>query len=395
MNDGLEEERALTLRLKEWNCKRLQNQMVLFKRTRAQNQQTCTFVDYVAENMPENIKLAEDGSLLWLDDRLSGDNWKGTFEQVIADQELHVVGEMPQLGCEDNGGRGLRRSRRTPSSLADDVSIDSINSRFAELVALGWLDGSDGGGGGRGAGPRGRGVDGAGSARAGGADEEQRKARRRRRRKERREREQQQQEQRRQQQASQQREDPAVEARPSSDPKNRSEESGLADTAGDAAAVLSAMATPEKRASAGTGAGSEPCAACLQQAMGAMRDEGERAGGAGAAATTRRCSCRAMAAPCAAVAAAEGSAASCRADPPALPAAAFAGTPPRHGGATRKHGPQFAASGGDRAVVTLSSPQRADLLAEKLRMGRITELEYSALLAADRRAAAMDAEHQR
>ena len=377
MDEDLGEERLLAARLKEWNCLRLQNQMVQFKRMRAQNKQSCTFENYVAANMPENIKMAEDGvTVLWLDERLAGENWKGTFEQVRADQPLHIVGEMPQLGCD--GGAPFNRIRRTPSLLTDDASIDSINSRSAELAALGLGGGSSM--------TSSSGVAGRGGGSRGVEDDERRRQRRRRKKKERRERESRLlREQQGQRQRKFQHEDPAMEARPSSDPKNGSGESGLVDTAGD---VVAAMRAKGASAGADTSAHAKPGMTCEESAppemmrLGAPGAEGAipsasrgctgRAGVEGAGAGARSGAGSATLA--------QGSPSRYRAaQTPASPAALMEMPPPRH-------------AFSHRAVVTLSSPQRADLLTQKLRAGRITELEYNALLAADRRAAAMDAE---
>ena len=83
-------ELELKKRTREFMKQDLENTMIDWKRS---NLDRDTFENFLLDNFPENIK--EESGQIWIDQRVLGTNWKGTFLRLTASSPTHTLGVLP------------------------------------------------------------------------------------------------------------------------------------------------------------------------------------------------------------------------------------------------------------------------------------------------------------
>ena len=70
--------------LSNWNRLRLRNHMIEWKRGHCGG----TYLDFLRDEMPENVRTNAHGKVTWVDPRVQGSKWRGSFEAVNATDTL-------------------------------------------------------------------------------------------------------------------------------------------------------------------------------------------------------------------------------------------------------------------------------------------------------------------
>ena len=70
--------------LSNWNRLRLRNHMIEWKRSHRDG----TYLDFLRDEMPENVRTNTDGKVIWVDPRVEGSKWRGAFDAVCANDPL-------------------------------------------------------------------------------------------------------------------------------------------------------------------------------------------------------------------------------------------------------------------------------------------------------------------
>ena len=119
--------------LRSWNNERLANGMIEWKRANP----GAPFEQYVAVELPENISFGASGEVVWIDNRVNGPLWRGTFERVAADHELaEVDASMPSLESVQRQMRRKAHSEEWAASHHHQLSTSS--SRVEPSIAQLW-----------------------------------------------------------------------------------------------------------------------------------------------------------------------------------------------------------------------------------------------------------------
>ena len=128
----------------------LENQMIEWKQ---KNTEDGKFEHYIREVCPENVKIDDSGAVVWVDERLKGPKWQGTFEKLKATDPLHQLGELPQSEKEmlasqgadvdgdgdddgDGSGSGSVVSVDTPEPVRATAASPSPTKFWAEIYGV-------------------------------------------------------------------------------------------------------------------------------------------------------------------------------------------------------------------------------------------------------------------
>ena len=71
--------------VRDYMTKALENSMIMWKRQHPRGR----YHDFLKDTVPENIELDAQGRVVWVDERLQGPKWKGSFRSVSAASSLH------------------------------------------------------------------------------------------------------------------------------------------------------------------------------------------------------------------------------------------------------------------------------------------------------------------
>jgi hypothetical protein len=118
-SEGMDDEDARFRReLLDWIAQDFDNSVILWKREHPEPEGGAThpgapgtFEAWIADTCPENIALDGGNRVRWMDKRVMGDRWHGTFQRVTGDQELYELGPQPGMPTFDDddmnwGGSG-------------------------------------------------------------------------------------------------------------------------------------------------------------------------------------------------------------------------------------------------------------------------------------------------
>jgi hypothetical protein len=87
-----------------------------------------TFEEYLRDQFPENIRFATDGSVEWLDPRVTGDRWLGTFLRLKSTDTTVELGPLPGLGNDAEALEG--------SAVSSSPCVSPAHSSMSPVAAL-------------------------------------------------------------------------------------------------------------------------------------------------------------------------------------------------------------------------------------------------------------------